>query len=285
MKKMTPMAILSLHFKKVELLVHGMDNPTCLNKSGYKYNGFSEKGFNKGVKSDFIRIYDCRHFGKMMKSVAFVFNYIGLLHPTIEVTLMDHDSKSLECSREYSVPEFKGLMNQLISRLEEHEFCHGLAFLDETTKMFFGENSLAISKEEQEKIDAVSAEYQQEWDKKESILAAATEQLDSMKKKKELVLNGVNDHINASADAIELAQINEQLRALSERKAVLDAKITKEREKAQIKAGLPEIVKRINYLMKKKSETNHCFVVKGSNILSGVGKRTADEIKGRVEKK
>lgn len=126
---MTPMEKLKPQFDELKKLLGENCKEINLNKSSYKesYVGFcgeTTQHINKGVKSDFIRLYRAQFNKEDTYTLGFSFSYIDLLVEKQLVTFsysIGKDDKKFSDKKEMSVEETKESLKNIINMLNSLE--------------------------------------------------------------------------------------------------------------------------------------------------------------------
>lgn len=190
MKTKTPMYTLSQHFKNFDINISEFIDTRAMNKvelskSSEKFSPFGNT--NKGVSSDFIRIYQDKtevvgkktsnnysfyYERKEYNSFAFVFSYMEVEEPYITVTIKT-DGNNYISSEPYSVDQMKALMKAFNKKISEIKMKSPLDIFTVVQEIFIGDNGVdeetivndavsfidATFKELNEDIEAQSRKY------------------------------------------------------------------------------------------------------------------------------
>lgn len=126
---MTPMEKLKPQFNEFKKLLENIFKEINLNKSEYKEEsiyGYGEykKYINKGVKSDFIRLYKAKLNKEDTYTLGFSFNYIDLESNKQSVTFtstIGSEEKFFSDKKEMSVEETRESLKKIITQLKDED--------------------------------------------------------------------------------------------------------------------------------------------------------------------
>lgn len=126
---MTPMEKLKPQLEQLKLVLGSKFEEINLNKSSYKeeYIGFcGEKTqyINKGVKSDFIRLYRAQFNNEQTYTLGFSFTYIDLEDSKQEIVFsssVGKEQKTFSPKKEMSVEECRESLKNIVQQIKSTE--------------------------------------------------------------------------------------------------------------------------------------------------------------------
>ena len=246
--KLTPMNILKAHFSNLEKNVENMINTKTLNikelsKGGPHYNPHGEN--SRGVKSDFIRIYQdkTKVVGKKRNktdydygyseyneynSFAFVFNYLEVDEPYIIVTLKNNGKKYIS-SPSYCIEEMKALMRSFNKEINKQA-------IDTPNKLFALVHSIFIPDngvDEEELVKNVVSEINNHFD---DLNKEIKKQQKNHNSTKIMYINSVSQYENEVNESEEFKKVTELKKQLREAETELSKKESELKKKYCIKS-------------------------------------------------
>lgn len=292
-KEMTPMKLLSNHFRCFEQICIGLSSPVVLHghaaKSG-EYNCWSgyRTGEKKGVENDFLRIYHLGLSKGLSTNIGFVFNYLTTSPATVAVTKLV--GESMESSRNFSVDEFRKLMNKFNAVLREMASGQkrGKVDCDEMYKEFLGiffcEENMYNSEEERAQFVQVTDEYQRAWEEKELAVAAKRNKQKELTTKANKIKADVDGNMHASEQGRRVAEIKALVAELQKEQAQLELKIKDMRQKQHQEMGLFDVNEAIKSAEKDVFALMNDFEEKSKILLASMSNHNKKRIKESVNK-
>lgn len=292
-KEMTPMKLLSNHFRCFEQLCIGLNSPVILHghaaKSGeYNYWSGSQTGKKKGVENDFLRIYRLGLSKGPSTNIGFVFNYLTTSPATVAVTKLV--GESIDSSRNFSVDEFRKLMNKFNAVLREMASGQkrGKVDCDEMYKEFLGiffcEENMYNSEDERAQFVLVTDEYQQAWEEKERAIAAKRKEQKELTAKANKIKADVDGNIHTSEQGCRVAAIKLMIAELQKEQAQLESQIRDVRQKQHQEKGLFDVNEAIKSAEKDILALMNDFEDKSKVILASMSNHNKKRIKDSVNK-
>ncbi|MBP4081383.1 hypothetical protein [Aeromonas sp. MrichA-1] len=291
-KEMTPMKLLSNHFRCFEQVCIGLSSPVVLHghaaRGGhYDWSGY-QTGKKKGVENDFLRIYRLGLSKGQNTNIGFVFNYLTSSPANVAVTKLV--GENLESSRNFSVDEFRKLMNKFNAVLRDMAAGQkrGKVDCDEMYKEFLGiffcEENLFNSEEERAQITQVTDEYQQAWEEKERAVADKRKRQKALTAKASKIKADVDANMHASEQGCRIAEIKSLMAKLQKEQEQLELQVKDMRHKQHQEMGLFDVNEAIKSAEKDVFALMNDFEEKSKTILASMSNHNKKRIKDSVNK-
>lgn len=243
----TPMTKLALNFENLSALLTDDIEVLNLNKAKSRYRpvGYlsSENGFTKGVKSDFIRIYEHNNFTETM---AFAFSYMHNREPSVIATkrIGKEGNYTFSTSKPMSLDDFRQRLNGFICVLRKNNPFNFPTLISLFAEQFLKdilESDTEFKEIKKLYIDAIAP----------VILAEENYQAEASVNKDQLETAN-----KAATKEIQATDEYKQLEILRAQIRTLDSKVNVHRTNARTKHGLPALEAKQNDLRNDKYNTS-----------------------------
>lgn len=157
---MTPMQKLKSQFDEFKVYLGPSFKEVGLNKSEYKeyytgYCGEKTEHINKGVKSDFVRLYRLQYNKEDTTTIGFSFNYLDLEDKKHKISFslsLGKENKIFSKKIEMTTEECRIHLNNINNILKVSENCSNEEIIDIIKEEFLGQNYFLKIESKKKKI-------------------------------------------------------------------------------------------------------------------------------------